>query len=255
MKVVIIEDEALTAEDLAGILVKLPQSITIAKILYSVKEAVEYFQSNPSPDLIFCDIQLGDGHSFDIFKLVHTDTPVIFCTAYNEYALEAFDNNGVGYILKPFTKKTIKDAVDKYNALKNSMTAAGGGNMDISKILSSIHQRADTRPASLLITWKEKIIPVKIADISLFNVEFKSTRIITKDNQEYTINYNLDELEQLCGTNFYRANRQYLINRNAVEEVLQYTARKLFVKLTIKGEFDITIAKAKVPEFLSWLKG
>jgi two-component system, LytTR family, response regulator LytT len=251
MKVIIIEDEALTADDLAGILIKLPAGIIVSKILYSVKEAVEYLQNNPPPDLIFCDIQLGDGHSFEIFKAVQTNVPVIFCTAYNEYALEAFNNNGVGYILKPFTKKTIKDALDKFTNLKNSITKT---NDDFSSILTAIQQQGNNKPISVLINWKEKIIPVKIADIALFSVEFKTTHLITKDNRDYTIGYNLDELEQLCGNGFYRANRQYLINREAVEEVLQYTARKLFVKLSIKGAFDITIAKAKVPEFLSWLK-
>jgi len=251
MKVIIVEDEALTAEDLAGILIKLPHGITISKILYSVKEAVEYLETNALPDLIFCDIQLGDGHSFDIFKQLQINVPIIFCTAYNQYALEAFDNNGVGYILKPFTKKSIKEALDKFNLLKNSITKTSD---DLTRLLSAVHQPGVNKPASLLINWKEKIIPVKIADIALFSVEFKSTRLITKDNQEYTVNYTLDELEQVCGNEFYRANRQYLINREAVEEVLQYTARKLFVRLKIKGAFDITIAKAKVPEFLSWLK-
>lgn len=251
MKVIIVEDEALTAEDLAGILIKLPNGITISKILYSVKEAVEYLETNALPDLIFCDIQLGDGYSFDIFKQLQINVPVIFCTAYNQYALEAFDNNGVGYILKPFTKKSIKEALDKFNLLKTSITKTSD---DLTRLLSAVQQPGVNKPASLLINWKEKIIPVKIADIAVFAVEFKSTRLITKDNQEYAVNYTLDELEQVCGNEFYRANRQYIINREAVEEVLQYTARKLFVRLKIKGTFDITIAKAKVPEFLSWLK-
>ena len=251
MKVIIIEDEALTAEDLAGILINLPAGISISKILYSVKEAVGYLKSSPMPDLIFCDIQLGDGHSFEIFQQLQINVPVIFCTAYNEYALEAFNNNGIGYVLKPFSKKTIKEAVDKFTNLRNSIANTSD---DFSKLLPGILQQGNAKPSSILINWKEKIIPVKIADIALFCVEFKTSRVITKDNQDYTINYTLDELEQLCGSRFYRANRQYLVNRNAVAEVLQYTARKLFVKLSIKGEFDITIAKAKVPEFLSWLK-
>jgi DNA-binding LytR/AlgR family response regulator len=251
MQVVIIEDEQLTAEDLAEILLRLPEGITILKILYSVKEATTYFKEVPVVDLIFCDIQLGDGHSFEIFKQVRINVPVIFCTAYNEYALEAFNNNGIGYVLKPFTKKTIQDAIDKFNHLKAGIIKTSD---ELDKILTAIQLQGYHKPASILISWKEKIIPIKIADIALFSIEFKTTRLITKDNQTYTTNYNLDELEHMCHSAFYRANRQFLINKDAVEEVLQYRARKLFVKLKIKGEFDITIAKAKVPEFLSWLK-
>ncbi len=253
MQVVIIEDEQLTAEDLATILLQLPYGITVPKILSSVKEAVEYFQHHSAPELLFCDIQLGDGQSFDIFKMIDTSTPVIFCTAFNDYALDAFSNNGVGYVLKPFTKKSVKDAVDRFHALRkniqyNLSPATSVSNSSVSFFNTS------SRPSSILVNWKDKIIPIKITDIALFSVDHKASKLITKDNQDYLISYTLEELEELCGEKFYRANRQFLINRAAVTEVLQYNARKLFVKLNIEGSFDLTIAKAKVPDFLSWLK-
>lgn len=253
MQVIIIEDEALTAEDLAAALLKLPYNICVVKILSSVKESVEYLRNNSGFDLIFCDIQLGDGHSFEIFRETSLSTPVIFCTAYNEYALDAFNNNGIGYILKPFSKKSIKDVVDKFIELKNSMLK---NETNMGAMLYSIQKQnlRQSKPSSVLINWKDKIVPIKFDDVAFFGIEYKTTRLITKDNRNYTINYNLEELEEMCDDNFYRANRQYLINRNAVKEVLQYTARKLFVKLHINGEYDITIAKAKVPEFLSWLR-
>jgi two-component system, LytTR family, response regulator LytT len=253
MQVIIIEDEQMTAEDLAAILLKLPCNVRISKILYSVKEAVVYLKTNPSVDLIFCDIQLGDGHSFDIFKQVRVTAPVIFCTAYNEYALDAFNNNGIGYVLKPFSKKSIKDEVDKFTTLKNNLVKMDG---DPSTLLHTIQTQNvyGSKPSSVLVSWKDKIVPVKFADVALFGIEFKTTKLLTKDNRNYTIMYNLEELEEMCGNQFYRANRQYLINRSAIKEVQQFTARKLFVKLSIDGEYDITIAKAKVPEFLSWLK-
>lgn len=252
MEIIIIEDEALTAEDLAAILMKLPDGISVSKILSSVKESVEYLQAHAAPDLIFCDIQLGDGHSFEIFKRVNIQTPVIFCTAYNEYALEAFNNNGIAYVLKPFSKKTIKDALDKFNMLRGKTQTH---DVDFEKILTTVQlQQTKNKPSSILVNWKDKILPIKIDDTALFCIEYRATKIITKNNQDYIISHNLDELEQMCGSNFYRANRQYLINKSAIEEIQQFTARKLFVKLSVKGDFDITIAKAKVPEFLSWLK-
>jgi two-component system, LytTR family, response regulator LytT len=253
MKAIIIEDELLTAEDLAAILLKLPVEIEVLKILSSVKEALQYFSNGQKPDIIFCDIELGDGHSFEIFKRIHLSVPVIFCTAYDKYALQAFEHNGVGYVLKPFTKKSIKEALDKFIGLKKEIAPAPA---DLSFLLSGIQlaQKQEKKTSSLLVSWKDKIIPVRHDEIALFGHEFKTTFLITKANQKFVINYTLDELEQMCGNIFYRANRQYLINREAVEEALQYSARKLFIKLKITGEFDITVAKAKVPEFLSWLK-
>ncbi|HMO62891.1 MAG TPA: LytTR family DNA-binding domain-containing protein [Ferruginibacter sp.] len=252
MQVIIIEDEILTAEDLSGILLKLPYTININRILPSVKQAVEYLRNQPPPDLIFCDIHLGDGHSFEIFKQVKTITPVIFCTAYNEYALEAFNNNGIGYVLKPFTKKTIKEAIDKYLALKSNAVFTP---VDFSKVLEALQtgQQA-AKNTTLLVNWKDKILPVRIDDIALFSIEYRAVRLFTKSGADYIISQTLDELELMCGSSFYRANRQFLINKTAVQEVQQYTARKLLVKMGVKGNFDITIAKAKVPEFLSWLK-
>lgn len=250
---VIIEDEQMTAEDLAVILLQLPYGIIIRKILSSVKEAVEYFQDHGQPELIFCDIQLGDGRSFDIFKLVDSNAPVIFCTAFNDYALEAFTNNGVGYVLKPFSKRSVKEAIDRFQSLKKNMQNSAGLIPSFSNngILSNSHA---LKASTILVTRQDRIIPVKIADIALFGVEHKSTRLITKTNQDYMVSHTLEELELLCGVDFYRANRQYLINRSAVTEVLQYNARKLFVRLNIEGTFDLTIPKAKVSDFLSWLK-
>jgi two-component system response regulator LytT len=254
MKVVIVEDEALTAENLAEILLELPDGIEVVKILTSVMEATTYFKHNSSPDLIFCDIQLGDGHSFEIFKEVQIDAPVIFCTAYDEYALEAFKNNGIDYILKPFTKKTIKAAIEKYKSLKVRLSYTG---IDFTNLLQNIQARhpLDRKVSSLLINWKDKIIPVRINEVALFNIEFKLTQLITFDNRKYFTNHTLDELEEICGEDFYRANRQYLINRNAVAEALQYHARKLVLKLKIEDKHEIIISKNRVPEFLSWLRG
>ena len=252
MKVVIVEDELLAAEYLAELLSKLPEGIEVVKIISSINEAVEYFKLNSSPDLIFCDIQLGDGHSFEIFSRVKIDVPVIFCTAYNQYALQAFKNNGIDYVLKPFTTMHIKESIEKYKTLRQKFANTV---IDYENILKSLHEYSnDKRVSSLLINFKEKIIPIKIMDIALFTIEHKMTQIITFDKQKYFTNYTLDELEAVCGKNFYRANRQFLINRETVQEALQYFARKLVVKLKIEGKHEIIISKSKVSEFLSWLR-
>ena len=253
MKVVIVEDELLTAEDLADTLLKLPDGIEVVKILSSVAESVAYFKQNNHPDLVFCDIQLGDGHSFEIFKHVTLNVPVIFCTAYDNYAIQAFKNNGIDYILKPFTKKTIKGALDNYKALKARL---GAGSFDYEVLLQNLQSKHQPgkKIASLLINWKDKIIPVKIADIALFCIEYKMTQLTTFDNQKHFVNHTLEELEEICGDAFYRANRQYLINRECIQEAVQYHARKLVLKLSIEGKHEILISKNKIPEFLSWLR-
>jgi len=252
MKIVIIEDEALMAQDLAEILLQQPGQPEVMKILSSVAESVSYLRATDPPDLIFSDIQLGDGLSFDIFRQVKTDCPVIFCTAYNEFALDAFRNNGIDYVLKPFNRNTIREALDKYHVLRENFTRHSG---NYAGLLSHPGWPDSQRKnGSLLINWKDKIIPVKIRDIALFTIDYKMTQLVTFDNQKYYINQTLEELEQTCGPTFFRANRQYLVNKEAIQEALQYFARKLVLKLKIDGKHDVVISKNRVPEFLEWLK-
>lgn len=253
MKVVIIEDEALMARDLTEILQQAPSQLEVIKTLSSVSEAISYLQHHPSPDLIFSDIQLGDGLSFDIFRHVDTDCPVIFCTAYNEFAIAAFRNNGIDYVLKPFTRKTIREALDKYEILKENFTRYA--TRQAGMIAAAAQAAAPSPKTTLLINWKDKIIPVRISDIALFSIDYKMTQLVTFDNQKYYLNQTLEELEQTCGPAFYRANRQYLVNKDSILEALQYFARKLVLKLNVPGEHEVIISKNRVPEFLEWLRG
>lgn len=252
MNIVIIEDEELTARDLADILRQQPGAVQIIKILPSVSEAVTWFWENECPDLVFSDIQLGDGQSFEIFRQTEVNCPVIFCTAYNEYALDAFRNNGIDYVMKPFSAQSIRNSMEKYSTLRKQI---GRNTVTYDQVFSQVDKPEQPRKnGALLINWKDKIIPVKIRDIALFSIEYKMTQVITFDNQQYYINQPLDELEQICGLPFYRANRQYLVNRDAISEALQYFARKLVLKLKVKGDYEVIISKNRVPDFLEWLK-
>lgn len=255
MKVVVIEDEVMTAEDLVEMITSLDASIEVQKILYSVAEAVAYFKLAPKPDLIFCDIALGDGYSFEIFKQVNAGVPVIFCTAFNEYALEAFKNNGVDYILKPFSKRSIAEALNKFQLLKDRLTATSLPMQQLFKEVQQWTAKASARQSRLLVNWKDKIIPVEFDDIALFFIEYKSTQLVTFSGQKYSVSLTLEELEKICGNNFYRASRQYLINRSSVKDAMQYNARKLYINLSVAGNYDVTISKLKVSEFLHWLQG
>ena len=251
MNVVLIEDEKLVSDDLTDILQSLDGSINITKTISSVKEAVHYFKNNSTPQLIFSDIQLGDGYSFEIFKQMQTTAPVIYCTAFNQHSLQAFENNGIAYVLKPYTKTTIKQALDKYQALKKTFTLQQQINYD--QLIAAIAGNS-TKPQTLLVNYKNKIIPVKINEIAFFTIEHKTTSLVTLQNQQFTIHHTLDELEEISGSGFFRANRQFLINRSAVKEVLHYGLRKLFVQLCVDTSEEVVINKVKITPFLNWLK-
>jgi len=252
MKIVIIEDEQRTADDLAETILKLSPETQIAARLSSVKDSVAWFKKNEQPDLIFSDIQLGDGLCFEIFKNHNITTPVIFCTAFDEYALTAFKAHGIDYVLKPFDEQTIANALYKYKELEEKFL---GNTRQIDKILQLFENRKIKEQGSVLVYHKDKILPVKIQDIALFYLEHEITYLITFGQKSFTISKSLEDLEMITGNSFYRANRQYLINRKAIKEVSQYFARKLSISLMFPFDETITISKVKVPDFLNWLSG
>ncbi len=250
MKLVIIEDEKLTADDLAEtILAECPDAEILA-VLGSVKEALAWFASHSAPDLVFSDIQLGDGISFEIFHAITQRMPVIFCTAYDEYALNAFKANGIEYVLKPFTQKTIGAAIGKYKNLKQGFSDQSFSYKDLLPLFE--HKQGPVQ-GSVLVYQKDKILPVRLSDISVFFIENENTHLLTSDQKMYTVNKTLEELEKLCGAGFYRANRQFLVNRTAVKDASQYFSRKLVVNLHVPFSENITISKEKTGEFLNWL--
>jgi len=252
MKIVIIEDEQHTLDDLAETILKVDPEVQIMASLKSVKEAVSYFQKNEKPDLIFCDIQLGDGLSFEIFNKVSINSPVIFCTAFDQYALKAFKANGIDYILKPFTKKTIQESLNKYQEIKQSFF---NNIPSYQTILELLEGRKNQKQASVLVYYKDKIIPVKVSDIAIFYIENEITHLISFDQKQYFINKSLEELEKIAGSDFYRANRQFLINQKAIANASKYFARKLSVNLIIPFKGKIIVSKEKSGDFLNWLAG
>lgn len=252
MKVVIIEDEALTAADLAATIKDFDADIEVVAILSSVFQAITYFANHGKPDLIFCDIHLGDGLSFEIFQKIPPSAPVIFCTAYDEYAIAAFKHNGIEYVLKPFTKQSISKAIEKFLKLKEDLNSERNFQQGLQDLYSK-----EKQDGSILIYFREKIVPVKLSDIALFYIENDITKLLTFSHQHFPAGKSMEELEQLAGNNFYRANRKVLVNRKAVKEASQYFNRKLLLNFTVA--FDtrepVTVSKVKVNNFLKWLAG
>lgn len=251
MNIVIIEDEVVVAEDLELNIRKLiDQPVDIVQ-LKSVKEGIAWFKKNDAPDLVFSDIQLGDGLSFEIFIAEPVAVPVIFCTAYDEYALDAFKANGIDYILKPFTQQTLNSALQKYKQLKKIFSTDQNPQFDA--LMQMLTGKDTQRAASVLVYHQDKIIPVKMEDIALFYLENEVTHLLTFSGKCYFPNKNLDELEKLSGSYFFRTNRQSLICRKAITDVSSFFSRKLSLNLNVPFGEKIIVSKGKASQFLSWL--
>jgi len=250
MKVLIIEDEKLTADDLADTIRQADPSCEIVAILYSVKEGLVYFANNAAPDLIFSDIQLGDGLSFDIFGARPMSAPVIFCTAFDEYALKAFKANGIDYLLKPFTLTSVEAALNKYKTLTSAKLTP---NSDYLHLIKEIIAERQQKPSSILVYYKDIILPVQIDDIALCFVKNEITHILTFNLKTFFPKSNLDELEKLTGNRFFRTNRQCLVNRKSVLNATSYLSRKLSVTISVPFDDIITVSREKTPQFLQWL--
>lgn len=250
--VLIIEDEAKTARELAGVLRNIDGDIQILALLDSVEQALTWFAENEQPDLIFSDIQLADGLCFDIFKQVEIKSPVIFCTAFDEYLMEAFDTHAVSYILKPLNRAKIEKALDKFHSLKSVFERQQEGH----KLGGLLRQVGQAYKSALLVYQKEKIIPVQVKDVAYFFLDQTTVHITTLNGQQYHLSGKLDEIEKMLDpVMFCRANRQFLVNRSAITNAERFFARKLVVKLTVNTPETIVVSKAKASEFLHWLEG
>jgi len=250
MKIVIIEDEQHTAADLADTINKAEPAAVVVAVLPSVKEALAYFKEQPPADIIFSDIQLGDGLSFAIFDELEVSVPVIFCTAYDEYALQAFKTAGIDYVLKPFTVKTIAAALLKYKTLKTSFEKTIISYAAFGKGLGELKKQN-----AILVFYKDKILPVRFENIAIFYLHNNLTHLLTFDKEQYYINETLEEIEKITPVAFYRANRQHLVNKQAIKDVSKYFSRKLLVNLTLPFAEKITVSKVKANHFLAWLAG
>jgi two-component system, LytTR family, response regulator LytT len=251
MTALIIEDEKKAAREIERILAAIDGSIKIVSVLESVEQAIIWFKLNEQPDVIFSDIQLADGLCFDIYKQIRVNSPVIFCTAYDDYLLNAFETNAVSYLLKPVTTEKVEQALHKLSGLKKAFNN-GSSESPLEKLLQHLKPSYKT---SLLINQKEKIIPIQVKDISFFYLSNNLLNLYTTNNQKYFISGTLDELEKTLDPSlFYRANRQFLINRNAIQSAENCFARKLVAKLHINTPESIIISKAKASDFLRWLE-
>lgn len=249
-KVIIVEDETAAAVNLRSMLSTVVGEVEVVALLESVEEAVEYFRGDVDADVVFMDIHLADGDSFRIFRSVEIDIPIIFTTAYDEYALEAFKVNSIDYLLKPFGEEELRRALDKLNRLTASERVAQRGSVErmVAESESEVVQ-------TMLVRYKDKIILVKMDDVAYFYTYAERVTLTTLSGESYPVDKTLEALsQQLSEDKFFRANRQFIISRRAVKDIAVWFGSRLALNLTVETPERIIISKARVPEFKQWLQ-
>lgn len=251
MNVIIIEDEKPSARYLNRMLEK--QNVTVNKMLHSVEEAVGWFQNNPHPDLIFLDIQLSDGLSFEIFDMVQINSAVIFTTAFDEYALRAFKLNSIDYLLKPIDQEELQVAVEKYKVFKPTSQSIQFNFDDIKKLLVNPVAQEYKKRFTTKIGQHIKMIPVD--EIECFYSENKGTYAHTVDGRDYLLETTLEQLEtELSPEFFFRISRKFYVNINSIKDIISYTNSRLQLKLNSYNQEEVIVARERVKDFKLWLE-
>ncbi len=250
MKVLIIEDENLTARRLESLLQKYDPNIEVLDRIPSVAKAVEWFQQNPSPDLIFMDIHLEDDLGFQVFEQAEVTAPVIFTTAYDEYMIQAFKVNSIDYLLKPVNYDELVAAIRKYHSLRKQFSSP-----DLTALINLLSTPKETAYKSrFMITIGTKIRSIEAAEIAYFFLEEKVTFLVTKDGLNLPLDYSLDKLTQLLNPQqFFRISRQYLVSLPAIESIHTYSASKLKLDLKPKSRHEVFVSGDRMADFKEWL--
>ncbi len=251
MKVVIVEDEVAASDNLKYLLSAIDPDIEVVTVLDTVKSCIAYFSKPTDAALVFMDIHLGDGLSFEIFDHVDLDIPIIFTTAYDEYALKAFTVNSIDYILKPVHQEELAKALDKFRNLTHAQTLS---KTDISEVLHVLQGQQKAYKSNYLISHRDELIPIKTEDIAYFYIDTGIVKVVTLQNKVFSMDKKLEDLEQeLNPTLFDRANRQFIINRNAIAKIKHYFGGKLIVNVNPPTSERIVISKAKATPFKNWV--
>ncbi len=249
-RVIIVEDETAAQLNLRSMLHSIVPDCEVVEVLESVEESVEYFSKGVDADVVFLDIHLADGDSFRIFQSVDIDIPIIFTTAYDEYALEAFKVNSVDYLLKPFKEEDLRRALDKLQRLTQ-----GERSEQRNRRNEMVQAAQGDGVQTLLVRYKDKIIPVKMEEVAFFYTSDDQVTVTTLDCRRYPVDKTLEALsQQLSGDEFYRANRQFIISRRAVKDIAVWFGSRLALNLNVETPERIIISKARVSDFKQWLQ-
>lgn len=248
MKVLILEDESLAADKLQTTLLELQPDWPIVSRIKSIASAVEWLESNPHPDLIISDIRLLDGLCFEIFAKVKVEMPVIFTTAYDQYAIRAFEVNSIDYLLKPVQKDKLKAALAKLQVPKDLPLP------DYNEVLNFIKSNKTSYKSRFMVRLGQRIVAVPSEKIAYFYSESKLTYIVTLDNKKFPLDQPLDELMDLLDPKrFFRANRQFIVAFDSIAEIHPYFKGRIKILLQPKSDEEIVISSDRTPEFKRWI--
>lgn len=254
MKLLIVEDEMLLAKQLRSTVTKLEPQAEVAAHTNSIETTVEWLQTHAAPDLILMDIELADGQCFEIFNQVSIKSPVIFTTAYDEYALRAFKVNSIDYLLKPIQEQELQAALNKWKELQKMAT----GNIQVSNMEALVRElkKAGAYRDRFLVKQGQKMLSVNTSDIAYFCSKHTLTYLVTKSKQKFVVDYPLDEVEQsLDPKQFFRANRQFIISHDMINAIHPWFNGKLKIDLQLPVDDEVVISRDKAPLFKAWMGG
>ena len=253
-KAIIVEDEKPAAEHLQRLINQVDIEIDILRIISSVDEALVWFKNNPVPDLIFLDIQLSDGLSFEIFNHVNITCPVIFTTAYEEYAIKAFKVNSIDYLLKPIGIDDLKYAIDQFRSIGYSVKDVYNQTLryKVDQVMKLLTNNYKSRFA---VNVGMHIKSIEVEKINLFYSLEKATFILDNTGKTYDINYSLEQIEKLIDPKqFFRISRKHIVNINAIADIIFYSASRLKLKIINSVDDDVLVSRSKLTEFRRWLE-
>jgi DNA-binding LytR/AlgR family response regulator len=251
MKILIVEDEKLSSDHLKTLLHKIDSSIIVIDSLESIKEFEAWNESSGSADLILMDIHLADGISFEIFEKYDIDIPIIFTTAYNEYAIKAFKVNSVDYLLKPIGLSDLSDAIEKFKKFNQKDET-----VHLEKLINAVAILNKQYKQRFLTKMGEQIISIKTEEIGCFTAEDRIVLLKNKKGQRYPVDYTLDQLESLVDpSQFFRINRKAIVNINHIEKVSTYFNNRLKISSPLLNDEEGIVSRDRVAEFKQWLNG
>ena len=253
MKILLLEDEEPAEKRLTKLILEVAPDAVILDCLVSISSGINWLQSNPMPDLIISDIQLSDGNSFEIFRHIKSTCPIIFTTAYNEYAIEAFSVNSIDYLLKPVKQEALEQALHKYQ--QRSLTSASAQpNLEQLVRDFNLSPKPETFKSRFVVRYGEHIKVIHTTDIAYCYTEDKANFLVTREGKRYVTDYNLDRLEELLAPDrFFRINRQYIVGIDAIAEMFAYSKSRGLIKLNPPAKHETIVSTERAAAFKNWL--
>ncbi len=248
--ILVIEDELPAALRLEKLLKSIDPGICIVDRIDTVESAVKWFKSNPHPDLIMLDIQLGDGNSFEIFKKVKVESYIIFTTAYDEYAIRAFELNSIDYLLKPVDEKSLSHSLDKFRKFRSHNISS-----NIDHLLDAIEKRDFRFKRRFMVTISGKIKIIETGSIAFFYSKDKNSFLCTTEKRHYPVDYSLDQLEARVNPDlFFRVNRQYIVQYKSIDKIDLLSKSRIRISTSPPADEEILVSTARTSDFRSWLE-